>query len=329
MPHFGEDHQFCMRDASHDLDAVAGGREQVRLPHHDQEVDVGQCIQRLGLVVLLQGGEQIGQDVDRRSRDEVGDEAGPLGRHGRAERIRAGDHEAQVRGGPAGVIDEGGHGATGDNGRADRRCDAVSEARNGPRQTEVDIGDPARGRRQQRDAAHDRAEQFGALCRQRHDRHAAHRVADQDDRAIWGDSVEHTAEVLTQALDRRPGRSARAAAVAALVPQHDPGDVRDLGTLVRPGVQGQGVAVREDHRRRCGIGTPGDLHMEGHPVIGHDLEGLRGRLDAERRHRLTLLEPHHPAGDRALHEGADGHARSEDPEADEALGGSPHAVPPT
>ena len=70
--------------------------------------------------------------------------------------------------------------------------------------------EPAGRRRDQRDADDPVAEQLGVLLGQRDDRHAAHRVADQHDRAVAGDVVEDPLEVAARAARSSRGRRASA-----------------------------------------------------------------------------------------------------------------------
>ena len=78
--------------------------------------------------------------------------------------------------------------------------------------------DAAGGRADQADADDAVAEQLGVLLGQRHDGHAAHRVADQHDRTLGHGGVEHAQEVVAELLDVGVvlGRPA-GAAVGALV----------------------------------------------------------------------------------------------------------------
>ena len=74
-----------------------------------------------------------------------------------------------------------------------------------------------------RDAEHPLGEQLRLLLGQRHDRHAAHRVADQHERAVRRERAQHRGEVVAELVDRaaRPRRPL-GAPVAALVVDHLP-----------------------------------------------------------------------------------------------------------
>ena len=98
-------------------------------------------------------------------------------------------------------------------------------------------------------AGHRPAEQLRVLARQRHDRHAAHRMADEDDAGAAGDhGPNHRLQVAAGLPhgDRLPGSPA-GTAVAALVPEHQPGRLVQLAPLVVPAVLLQRVP---------GIGRP-------------------------------------------------------------------------
>ena len=117
----------------------------------------------------------------------------------------------------------------------------------------------------------------GPLPGQRHDAHPAHRVAGEHHRPGRGDGVEHLAEVAAGAVDggvdqRRPARPA----VAALVPQHQPGPVAQGGALDLPLHQAGGEPVREDDgERRVLVAV--ELDVQRYAVVGGDGAGARRR----------------------------------------------------
>ena len=82
-------------------------------------------------------------------------------------------------------------------------------------------------------------EQLGPLVGERHDRHAAHRVADQHDRLGRRDGVEHRRAGRGRSARCRPApRPVAGPAVTALVPEHQPAvrrASRPAGSASRPG----------------------------------------------------------------------------------------------
>ena len=97
----------------------------------------------------------------------------------------------------------------------------------GGRHAEGDLGQPTGRGRDQGDADDPLAEQLGVLLGQRHDRHAAHRVADQHDRPGRRGGLEHGEQVAAELVDGGVlVAPATGAAVAALVPEHQRGPGR-------------------------------------------------------------------------------------------------------
>ena len=151
------------------------------------------------------------------------------------------------------------------------------------------------------------AEQLGVLLGQRDDGHAAHRVADQHDRALGHGHVEHAQQVVAELLDvgvllARPA----GAAVGALVVE-DGADQAAVGRALEvPRVLVERVAVHEDDGE---LGVPTarphalaaghrgvelvDLDVQGYAVVGDHGQ----RLGAERAERRAVPDP--AAGDDA------------------------------
>ena len=152
--------------------------------------------------------------------------------------------------------------------------------------------EPPRGRRDQSDADDPVTDQLGVLLGEGDDRHASHRMTDQDDRALGHDVVEDGLEVVAELLDRRVavGR-APGAAVRALVVV-DGADQPPVGRALEvPAVEVEGVAVAEDEGElarpllQVGIELV-DLDHEGDAVVGDDRD--RSRVQAPERRRVAL-----------------------------------------
>ena len=132
--------------------------------------------------------------------------------------------------------------------------------------------------------AHDPvAEELRVLLGERHDRHPAHRVADEDDRALRDDGLEDEVEVAAELLDRGvPPRRATGPAVGALVVVDGADLAAVAGALEVPRVEVERVAVEEDHRQLRRLGPapaaatgPGvlvDLDVEVDAVVGDDVD---------------------------------------------------------
>ena len=152
--------------------------------------------------------------------------------------------------------------------------------------------EPARGGRDEADADDPVADQLGVLLGERDDRHAAHRVADQDDRSLGHDVVEDGPEVLPELLDGRVavGRAAGAAVRALVVV--DGADQPAVGRALEvPAVEVEGVAVAEDDgelaRPPVELGVElVDLDVEGYAVVGDDRH--RPRVQAAERRLVAV-----------------------------------------
>jgi hypothetical protein len=165
----------------------------------------------------------------------------------------------------------------------------VEGPRRRARQPEVDLGEAAGAGRHQRHPDDPVAEELGVVGGQGHDRHAAHRVADEHEGAGGGDCLDHAGQVVAEVVDVVAGRRTLAAAVAALVPEHEAAEAAQVAALVVPRVQVQGVAVAEDQgepvvalaaRQRVV-----DLDVQQRPVVGGDLD----HAAAQRAERLVAL----------------------------------------
>ena len=152
----------------------------------------------------------------------------------------------------------------------------------------------------------------GVLLAEREHRHAAHRVADEDEVAGRHELVDDRAQVLAEALDGvAVATTAARLAVPALVPADDAVASRlERAPLVDPAPQAEAVAMGQDDRRQLVGAAPaggplgrGGGHVRvGHVdlavqrdavgrqhdvlLVGHDVEQLR-RL--ERGHRRPVL----------------------------------------
>ena len=167
------------------------------------------------------------------------------------------------------------------------------------------------GRGDQADADDPVADQLGELLDQRDDRHAAHGVADQDDRAFRRGRVDDRPEVAPELLDRRVlAVGAPGAAVGALVVEDRAHQVAVGRALEVPAVEVEAEAVHEDDGdvgrgaadpaeqpagpvERVGVVDLVDLDVERYAVVGDD----RDRLGAERAERDVLART---AADRPL-----------------------------
>ena len=115
------------------------------------------------------------------------------------------------------------------------------------------------------------------LLRESHDRHAAHRVPDEDERAGWRHGFDDVPEVSSELIDMvRVELRATRAAVTSLVIGDETGATVELLALEVPGVQAQGVAVREDDRdpRSPWIVRLIDLDVQQCAVLGWQFEDL-------------------------------------------------------
>ena len=109
---------------------------------------------------------------------------------------------------------------------------------------------PAGGGGDEADADDAVAEELGVLLGERDDRHAAHRVADQDHRSLGHDVLQHHGEVTAELVDggvvlgRAPGASVRTLVVVDRADQPAVGRALEV-----PAVEVERVAVAEDDRR--------------------------------------------------------------------------------
>ena len=178
------------------------------------------------------------------------------------------------------------------------------------------VGDPpahgavrlqaAGGGRDQRDARDPLGEQLRVPLGEGDDRHATHRVADQDDLALRRDRLDHARRGRRRAGRwwRARGRDALRAAVRALVVEHHPVLAAERLALEVPAVEVEGVAVHEDQRhvvarlaatRGLRVGVRRhlvDLGVQHHAVVAGDLD--RRRSAARRAGRPARRRPDGP-----------------------------------
>ena len=153
------------------------------------------------------------------------------------------------------------------------------------RQPEVDVAHAVRAGGHQHDAGDPVAEPVRIELGQREDRHAAHRVPHQHDRARRRQLVDHQAQVFAEPVDGAVlAAGAPGSAVRALVVEHEPVLRTQREPLEVPAVEGKRETVDEHQGRepRRGLGLRlVDLGMERDPV---------------RRHHGTALSAHGPQG---------------------------------
>ena len=119
-----------------------------------------------------------------------------------------------------------------------------------PRAGQPGAADLARRRRQERHARHPLLDQLRVLLGQRHDRHPAHGVPDEHQRALGGERADDGVEVVAELLDRAAlAGGALGAAVAALVVEHHAhagvGEGGEEGPLEVPGAPVEREPVHE------------------------------------------------------------------------------------
>ena len=164
-----------------------------------------------------------------------------------------------------------------EGGEGPRRGPAQRPAGRGGH-AEGDLGQPPGRGGDQGDADDPVAEQLRVLLGQRHDRHAAHRVADEHDRPGGRGGLEHGEQVVAELVDRGVlDRAAAGAAVAALVPEHQAAQVGQVAPLVVPAVLVEGQAVAEHDR---------DRRLRLAPCAGRGA-GRRPRRAGRRRRRRS------------------------------------------
>jgi hypothetical protein len=157
----------------------------------------------------------------------------------------------------------------------------------------------ARGGGDEADSEDPVADQLGVLLGEGDDRHAAHRVPHEDDRALGHDVLEHRCEVAPELVDRGVvlERAPRASVRALVVV--DGADQASVGRALEvPAVEVECVAVAEHDRERAGRPAARgielvDLDVEGHTVVGD--HGHRRRVQAAERRDVALAAVDGPA----------------------------------
>ena len=271
------------------LAAVADRGEPVGGPADDGGRHPAEHLDRVELVEPLEAREEVGHHLERRLRQHAVDEVDVRRRHLVAEREQVGDDAGHRAADPPGPVD-----AAVAAGQGPDRAVGQLAAELGREHGQQDPArvEPAGGRRDEADADDPVADQLGVLLGEGDDRHAAHRMTDQDDRAFGHDVVEDGPEVVAELLDRRVavGR-APGAAVRALVVV-DGADQPAVGRALEvPAVEVERVAVAEDDGE---LARPlpevrvelVDLDEEGDAVVGDDRH--RSRAQAPERRRVAL-----------------------------------------
>jgi hypothetical protein len=290
-------------------------------------------LQRGVLLVSVEAGEEVRHDVERGGGEHLVGEVDVLLRHLCAERQAAGHHEADVRPHSAATLDQPRR--TGHRGH-DCRRQPVDETTRQPRQPQRRRLELTGAGRDQGDPEDLRPEQLGVLLGERHDRHPTHRVADEHDRVVAGELVDHGGEVATEVVDRAvlvagTGR----AAVRTLVVEHEPVLGAHGQPLEVPAVEVEGVAVHEHDGDRAVSGSDRfvDLGVQLESVFGdHGVPGASNRterLSGRSTFAGDQLALGEDAGRRAGGEHAD--RRSRDPGVAHdhaALVGVAHDAPP-
>ena len=170
--------------------------DHVLVADDDERRGVRERGQRRVTGVRVQRTQVAGDGVDRGARVHllhIGHQRRrrPVG----AEPVPPGQQPRQVGRGAAGPVDgRPGH----PGGVVDDRQQRAADPADQRRQAELRLVDqPARGG-DQRDTDDPLVEHLGVDLRERHDRHAAHRVADEDDRPVGHRLVEHRAQRLAE-----------------------------------------------------------------------------------------------------------------------------------
>ena len=191
------------REPLHDQLAVRLRDHLVGVPGQHERRDPAERLQRPGLVEAGERRVELRDHVDRRAGDHRVQVAGERRVDvGRGERQRPGDRRDQIARGRRRVRSAraGRHrmvqAATGKNAARTRVSSSGSP--------KVRLGQVAARGGEERRPDHLRPEQLRAQGREPHDRHAAHRVPDQDHRPRRHPRLEHGGQVLRQLLDRRP-----------------------------------------------------------------------------------------------------------------------------
>ena len=133
----------------------------------------------------------------------------------------------------------------------------------------------AGARRDEGDSADPVAGELGIATGEAHDRHAAHRVADEDDLAVGGRRVDDGPQVLAQLVDGAALEVAglRCAVVALVVADDAVAGVDERAPLEDPGAEVEHEAV-DEHDGRPGLRGPAlrlvDLDVQHDPVVGRD-----------------------------------------------------------
>ena len=228
MAGVGHDHQLGVGQLFRHLSAVGRRRQQVVVTAGDQHPSTGERVQRGELVVLHERRVVVRDHLDTgrgdHRRHEVDD--------GRVDVLR---REAELAGdGPGHVAPE--RSTALDQARVTSRVaqyqrqQGALHAGEQRREPQRYRGELAGRRRHERDPADAAREQLWVLIGQRQDRHAAHRVADEDDRAVGGDGGQHSGEIAAELVDRGPlGRALVRPTVGTLVEEHHPNPIAELG----------------------------------------------------------------------------------------------------
>ena len=162
----------------------------------------------------------------------------------------------------------------GDQPRRHERADVVGDP---PAHRAMRLQATGRGR-DQRDARDPLGEQLRVPLGEGDDRHAPHRVTDEDDLALRRHRLDHAGEVVTELVDGGVLAVAPLGApVRALVVERHPVLAPERLALEVPAVEVEGVAVREDER---------------HVLAG--LAATSGLRVGVRRHLVDLRVQHHP-----------------------------------
>lgn len=149
------------------------------------------------------------------------------------------------------------------------------------------------------------AEQLGTLFSQRHERHAAHGMADQHDWAFGYHLLKHCVQVPAGLVDRGVlARSASGPPMTTLIPRDDSCLPLQHGALQLPTGVVEQKAVAQHHGHGC-TGIAIDFHMQpdtvvsdDHPTIGRSRIKLVNGMQMTPRYHRTLRRtaptcPHH------------------------------------
>ena len=293
--------------------AVRHRGNQVLGAHQHQRLNPFEHRQRGKLVVGAEGVVELRDHLDRHRR-------GHLLHHlhdrradvPRTETAIAGEQESQVSARPAAALE--GAGLFGD-ASSQQGQDAAGHRQDGSGQPEGELGELAGRRREQSHPDDAGPEQLRSGVSQRHDRHAAHRVADQDDRPAGRHGLKHGGQITTQLIDRRALRAAATGSpVRPVVVEHQPAGVvgRQGLPLVVPDGHLLYVAVNENN---CWAGAFRSdlLDVQRHPVVGADPAGPIGGQREERLLGVGIRTQPGPTDGVTLRGEADGRPDRDDP----------------